>query len=137
VSFMRLLVGQRADAECVAQAQRQAMFNGITTDDPSRLAGMVQWFTSNKPAIEISVVDVHGRALHKACQNFLFSNLENQPYNIPNHYLFAVNNNSVQINPRYQLSGKLNLTLGNNIEQIRQADRVMVKIVPEHQCQKH
>ena len=137
VSFLRVLTGQRADAECVARADRQASFNGIVSDDPSKLAGMIQWFTANKPAIEISVVDAHGRVLNKSCQSFLFSNLENQPYNIPNHYLFAVYNNSVQINPRYQLSGKLHLNLGANIEQIRQAERVMVKIVTENQCQKH
>jgi hypothetical protein len=133
-SVWRALAGIRSDPECLAQAERQTYVNGMASDDPARVMAMIQHFTQNKPALEIAVVDLHGRTVNRGCYNFLFSNLENQPYNIPNHYLFAVHNNNVQINPRYQLSGKLGMNLGGNTAQIQQANRIVVRVVTEKQC---
>lgn len=133
-NFFKTLAGFPPDADCQARQNRQYFFNNVAFDEPHKVGAVVQYFTQNKPAIQISIVDIHGTALLKTCRRFVFSNVEDQPYNIPNRHLFVVHNQSVKIDSRYQLGGKLSINLGANPRVFESANRIDVRIVPEKEC---
>jgi hypothetical protein len=133
-NFFKALAGFPQDSDCVARQNRQYFFNNVAFDEPHKVGAVAQYFTQNKPAIQISIVDVHGTALQKTCRRFVFSNVEDQPYNIPNRHLFVVYNQSVKIDSKYQLGGKLSMNLGGNPRVFESANRVDVRVVPEKEC---
>ena len=133
-NFFKALAGFPQDADCVARQNRQYFFNNVAFDEPHKVSAVVQYFTQNKPAIQVSIVDLHGTALQKTCRRFVFSNVEDQPYNIPNRHLFLVYNQSVKIDSKYQLGGKLSMNLGGNPRVFESANRIDVRIVPEKEC---
>lgn len=133
-NFFKALAGWPQDQNCVNRQSRQVWFNNVAFDDPIRLDAMIQHFMQNKPAMLISVVDVHGTALLSGCKKFVFSNIEDQPYNIPPRHMFMVNNQRVQIDRRYQLSGKIAINLGSNPAVFQPANRIDVRVIPEKEC---
>jgi hypothetical protein len=133
-NFFKALAGWPQDQDCVARQTRQVWFNNVAFDDPVKLDAMIRHFTQNKPALQISIVDVHDTPLLQGCKRFVFSNIEEQPYNIPPRWLFTVRNQQVQIDRRYQLSGKISMNLGSNPRVFEPANRVDVRVVPEREC---
>jgi hypothetical protein len=88
-----------------------------------------------KPALRMSLLDAHGRELTHSCRHFIFSSQEQQNSAKPN-YLFESVNNHILINPKYKLTGHITLDIGNNVELMRQADRVEVRVVAQSECTK-
>lgn len=133
-NFFKTLAGWPQDQDCVSRQNRQVWFNNVAFDDPVKLQAIIQHFTQNKPALQISIVDVHDTPLVQGCKRFVFSNIEEQPYNIPSRWLFTVRNQQVLVDRRYQLSGKISINLGSNPQVFEPANRVDVRVVPEREC---
>jgi hypothetical protein len=87
-----------------------------------------------KPAVQFVIMDAHGRSLVQTCQLMLFSNIENQPSNIPNRYFLSVGSNSVSIDRKYSVPGRIQLNFGHNPEILRTAQRIEARIIPEKEC---
>lgn len=122
------------DTKCRQQQAQQSYINNMAFDDPVKVDAVVQYFTQNKPVILLKVVDQGERILQKSCTPFVFSNVEPQPYNIPNRYMLTVRNSGVTIDSRYQLLGKLTLNLGANPALFESANRIEGSIVTESEC---
>lgn len=121
--------------ECTRRERRQFTINGVSFDDMVRPAAVVKHMAvDNKPAVELNIVDAHGRTLVKNCQMILFSNMENMPYNVPTRYFFQVSDRTVHVDRTYRINGIFRLNLGQDVQNLRTAQRIEVRIVPEKQC---
>ena len=105
----------------------------VGTADP--VQAITAQMMARKPALRMSLLDVHGRELTHSCRHFIFSSQEQQNSAKPN-YLFESVNNHILINPKYKLTGHITLDIGNNVELMRQADRVEVRVVAQSECNK-
>jgi hypothetical protein len=88
----------------------------------------------HKPAVELSITDAHGQVLTRSCQMILFSNMENMPYLVPNRYFFRVNDRSVQVDNNYRVAGRFSMNLGTDVQNLRTAQRIQVRVIAEKQC---
>lgn len=121
--------------DCSRRQQQQFTINGVAFNDMVRPAAVVKHMAvDHKPAVELTIVDIHGQALIRTCQLFLFSNIENMPYHVPNRYFFRVNQQSVQIDGDYKATGRFAINLGTDAKDLRTAHRINVRVVPEKQC---
>ena len=123
-------------SECTRRERRQFSVNGITFDDMARPAAVVRRMTiDQKPAVELNILDSHGRVLTRTCQGLLFSNMENMPYNVPTRYFFRVNDRNVHVDRSYRVNGVFRLNLGVDVQNLSTAKRIEVRVVSEQQCQ--
>jgi hypothetical protein len=121
--------------DCTRRQQQQFTINGVAFNDMVRPAAVVKHMAIDyKPAMELTIVDSHGQTLIRNCQLFLFSNIENMPYHVPNRYFFRVNERSAQIDGSYKATGRFAINLGTNTKDLRTAHRINVRVVPEKQC---
>jgi hypothetical protein len=133
-SFWRALAGWPQDSDCVARQSRQYYYNNVAFDEPHKVSAVVQHFVQNKPALLISIQDPHGAALKQICTRFVFTNIEDQPYNVPSRWLFTVQNQNIRIDSRYQLSGRIPMNLGGNPAVFQSASRIDVRVIAEREC---
>jgi hypothetical protein len=121
--------------ECTRRERSQFTINGLAFNDMMRPAAVVKHMAiDQKPAVELAIVDAHGRVLYQNCQGLLFSNMENMPYNVPNRYFFRVNDRTVHIDNSYRVSGRFFLNLGSDAQRLSTAQKIQVRVVPEKQC---
>lgn len=121
--------------DCLAQQARQFHFNGLSFNDAGYPMALIQHMAKkNKPAIRMAVVDAHGRIIQQACQRLLFSNIEDQPYVIPNRYFFTVRNNGISTDRSLRVSGSILMNFGTNTTALQHAERIEVNVVPESEC---
>lgn len=121
------------NSEC--RQRSQYTIYGVVFEDQIQAATIVRHMAQEaKPAVQITILDAHGRNLAQTCQWILFSNIENQPGNIPNRYLFSVGSNSVSIDRKYTVPGRILLNFGNSPHILRDAKNIEARIVPEKEC---
>jgi hypothetical protein len=90
---------------------------------------------ARKPALTNELVRRTRARIDSQLRHFIFSSQEQQNSAKPN-YLFESVNNHILINPKYKLTGHITLDIGNNVELMRQADRVEVRVVAQSECTK-
>lgn len=121
--------------ECTRRQRSQFTINGIAFADMARPALVVKHMAvDNKPAVELNILDAHGRVLTRTCQLMLFSNMENMPYNVPNRYFFQVSDRTVHVDRSYKNPGIFRINLGANVDNLRTAQKIEVRMIPEKQC---
>lgn len=121
--------------DCTRRERRQYTINGVAFDDEIRPTAVIKHMAIQaKPAVEMNILDAHGRVLAKYCQLVLFSNIENQPYNIPNRYMFMVGNNFARVDRSYVVNGRFSLNFGTDATNLRTAQQIEMRIIPENEC---
>ena len=121
--------------ECRQRQHRQYTIYGVAFEDQVQAVNIVKHMAHlAKPAVQFVIMDAHGRSLVQTCQLMLFSNIENQPSNIPNRYFLSVGSNSVSIDRKYSVPGRIQLNFGHNPEILRTAQRIEARIIPEKEC---
>jgi hypothetical protein len=121
--------------DCTRRERQQFTINSVAFNDMVRPAVVVKHMAvDHKPAVELRIMDAHGRVLAQSCQLILFSNMENMPYSVPNRYFFRVNDRSVQIDQGYRVPGRFTMNLGTDVQHLRTAQRIQVRVIEEKQC---
>ncbi len=124
------------DHECIDRASRQFYFGNLAFDDAGKVFTIAEHMSKkNKPVIQLSILDAHSRVLKRACYQFLFSNVEQQPGVIPEHWMLEVMGRSVWVNRSKSMSGKLVLNFAPNSPELATAERIDVRMVAENTCQ--
>lgn len=122
-------------ADCRQRQSRQYIIYGVAFEDQIQATNIVNHMThSAKPAVQFVILDAHGRSLVQTCQLMLFSNIENQPFNTPTRYFLSVGSNSVSIDKKYSVPGRIQLNFGHNPDILRTAQRIEARIIPEKEC---
>ncbi len=103
------------------------------TNDPVKRAWVYQQAVVREPTIQLSAVDSHGKILHKECRTFTISP-DNTGFHRPTRYLLLWNNNTVFFDTGYRVGGDLTLNFGQDTQQLKQVDRIEVKIVSQKDC---
>jgi hypothetical protein len=103
------------------------------TNDPAKRAWVYQQAVGREPTIQLAAVDSHGNVLYKECRAFTISP-DNTGFHRPTRYLLLWHNNSVFFDTGYRVGGDLSLNFGQNTQQLRQVDRIQVKILSQKDC---
>jgi hypothetical protein len=103
------------------------------TRDPAKHAWVYQQAVHRDPVIQLAAVDKHGKILHKECLSFTISR-ENTGFHVPNRYLLSWHRGAVHFDTGYRVGGDLTLNFGQDTQQLRQVDRIQVKILSQKDC---
>jgi hypothetical protein len=103
------------------------------TNDLAKRAWVYQQAVGREPTIQLAAVDSHGNVLYKECRAFTISP-DNTGFHRPTRYLLLWHNNSVFFDTGYRVGGDLSLNFGQNTQQLRQVDRIQVKILSQKDC---
>ena len=103
------------------------------TRDPAKHAWVYQQAVGREPTIQLAAVDSHGKILHKECRVFTISP-DNTGFHVPTRYLLLWHRDAVHFDTGYRVGGDLVLNFGQNTQQLRQVDRIQVKILSQKDC---
>jgi hypothetical protein len=103
------------------------------TNDPTKRAWVYQRAVQDEPTIQLAAVDSHGAILRKECRLFTISP-DNTGFHRPTRYLLLWQNNAVIFDTGYRVGGDLTLNFGQDTQQLKQVDRIQVKIVSQKDC---
>jgi hypothetical protein len=103
------------------------------TNDPAKRAWVYQQAVGREPTIQLAAVDSHGKILHKECRVFTISP-DNTGFHVPTRYLLLWHRDAVHFDTGYRVGGDLSLNFGQDTQQLKQVDRIEVKILSQKDC---
>jgi hypothetical protein len=103
------------------------------TRDPAKHAWVYQQAVGREPTIQLAAVNSHGKILHKECRSFTISP-DNTGFHRPPRYLLLWQRDAVFFDTGYRVGGDLALDFGQDTQQLKQVDRIEVKILSQKDC---